>query len=373
MSKQKTIGMMAIIGLSTVVAHAQGTVKVGGDIRVREEYIDAEGKDARNRLRLRARLNVDGTVTESVKTNFRVSSGNEKDPVSTNQSLGDFFGKKSAILDIASITWSPKSLQGLAFTGGKMKNPLDTIGKDMIWDNDLTPEGIAAVLPIGDDAFKVTATAGGFQVVERSSDDETYLYAGTLAADTKLGEGQTLRVGAGFFQFDNLKGFPLFRDDSDALKAFGNSEVKEIDPVDGKTVLSSVYKSDYSVAEGFVKLGLDVGFPVSVYGDYAINNDAETSDDTAYMGGFTVGVAKDPGSFEIDYNFRSVEADAVFGGFTDSDSFGGGTNGEGHRVQLTYAVDKNTTAGITYFKNETGINKTAKDYDRIMVDFVVKF
>ena len=45
MSKQKTIGMMAIIGLSTVVAHAQGTVKVGGDIRVREEYIDAEGKD----------------------------------------------------------------------------------------------------------------------------------------------------------------------------------------------------------------------------------------------------------------------------------------------------------------------------------------
>lgn len=373
MSKQKTIGMMAIIGLSTVVAHAQGTVKVGGDIRVREEYIDAEGKDARNRVRLRARLNVDGQVTDAVKTNLRIASGTESDPVSTNQTLGDFFGKKNDILDIASITWSPKALGGLAFTGGKMKNPLDTIGKDLIWDSDLTPEGVVAVLPIGDDAFKVTATAGGFQVMERSTDDETYLYSGILAADTKLGEGQTLRVGGGFFQFDNLQDFPVVKDDTGAFKAFGNPENKEIDPVDGKTVLKSTYKSGYSVAEGFVKLGLDVGFPLAIYGDYAINNDAETSDDTAYMGGLTVGLAKDPGSFEIDYNYRSVEADAVFGAFTDSDSFGGGTNGEGHRVQLTYAVDKNTTAGITYFMNETAINKTAKDYDRLQVDFVVKF
>jgi hypothetical protein len=316
---------------------------------------------------------VDGQVTESVKTNFRVATGNEKDPVSTNQTLGDFFGKKNAILDLASITWSPKALNGLAFTGGKMKNPLDTIGRDLIWDGDLTPEGIAAVLPIGDDNFKVTATAGGFQVQERSSDDETFLYAGTIAADTKLGEGQNLRIGGGLFQFDNVKGFTVFQDDTDAFKAFGNPEDKEIDPVDGKTVLNSTYKSDYSIAEGFVKLGLDVGFPISVYGDYAMNNDAETEDDTAFMAGFTVGAAKDPGSLELDYNYREVEADSVFGLFTDSDSFGGGTNGSGHRLQLTYMVDKNTSAGLTYFKDETGINKTAKDYDRLQVDFVVKF
>ena len=56
---------IAAIGLSAMVAHAQ-EVKLKGDVRVREEYIDEEGKDSRNRVRLRARVAVDAVVKPPV-------------------------------------------------------------------------------------------------------------------------------------------------------------------------------------------------------------------------------------------------------------------------------------------------------------------
>lgn len=363
---------IAAIGLSAMVAHAQ-EVKLKGDVRVREEYIDEEGKDSRNRVRLRARVAVDAVVNPEVKANVRLASGGG-DPVSTNQTLGEFNSKKGLNLDIASVTWTPAALGGLGFTGGKMANPFETIGKDLIWDSDLTPEGIAANLSKGDDAFKVTLNAGGFQLVERSSDDETMMYGGTLAADSKIGDGNSLRVGGGFFQYDNVEGFDLMEDESGAQKNFGNSKVDEKDPADttGKTILNSTYGSEYTIAEGFVKLGLNVGVPLAIYGDYAVNTEAD-KDDTGYMFGLTLGAAKDPGSLELDYNFRSLEKDAVFGGFTDSDSFGGGTNGEGHRVQVVYQVAKNTSAAATYFMQAKDPDGKDVDYNRLQVDFIVKF
>jgi Putative porin len=371
MKKHLTFSIAAI-GLSALVAEAQ-EVKVKGDVRIREEYIDEEGKDSRNRLRLRARVGIDAVVNPTVKANVRMASGSE-DPVSTNQTLGDFFGKKGLNLDIASVTWTPANLGGLNFTGGKMANPFDTISKDLIWDSDLTPEGIAANLSTGDDAFKITLNAGGFQMVERSADDETLLFGGTLAADSKLGEGMNLRIGGGLFQYENVEGYDLAEDDSGTQKSFGNSKVDEKDPADptGKTVLNSTYASEYSVAEAFLKLGLDVGVPLAVYADYAVNTEAD-KDDTGYLFGLTLGAAKDPGSLELDYNYRSLEKDAVFGAFTDSDSLGGGTNGEGHRLQLLYQVAKNTAASATYFMQTKDPDGKDIDFDRFQLDFLVKF
>jgi hypothetical protein len=365
MSKHIIIGSLALAGLAAGIARAQD-VKIGGDLRIREEYIDEEGKDGRNRLRLRARLSVSGKVSDTVKANFRAASGSE-DPVSTNQTLGDFFGKKGLNIDIASLNWAPANLGGLNFTGGKMSNPLDTIGKDLIWDGDLTPEGVALNWAGGDDAFKIHLNAGGFQILERSSDDETMLYGGTLAADSKLGEGMDLRIGGGYFLYENVEGFELYEGG-----AFGNSKIDEKDPADPSNVLSSTYATDYAIAEAFVKLGLDVGFPLAIYADYAVNTEAD-AEDTGYLFGLTLGKTKDPGSLELDYNFRSLEKDAVFGAFTDSDSFGGGTNGEGHRVQLVYQVGKNTQAGATYFMQSKDPDGKDVDYNRLQVDFAVKF
>ena len=123
-------------------------IKISGDLRYRYEIIDEEGSNNRNRNRIRARLGITGKVTDDVEVGLRLAtseafSSDKGDPVSTNQTLDDAFSKKSIWLDLAYFKWSPKD-SGLNIFGGKMENPFyRSGGNQLIWDSDLTPEGIA--------------------------------------------------------------------------------------------------------------------------------------------------------------------------------------------------------------------------------------
>ncbi|HNC98933.1 MAG TPA: putative porin, partial [Myxococcota bacterium] len=57
--------------------------------------------EARERMRLRARLGLLAKVTDSVSAGFRLATGNSSDPVSTNQTLGNHYNKYSLVLDRA--------------------------------------------------------------------------------------------------------------------------------------------------------------------------------------------------------------------------------------------------------------------------------
>ena len=120
------------------------------------------------------------------------------------------------------------------------------------------------------------------------------------------------------------------------------------------------------------EIGFDVGIPVSVYGSYAVNQDAD-EDDTAYLGGLRLGKTKAPGSLDFDYNYRELEANSVLGAFSDSDFIGGGTNGKGHKFALGVQLTKVLKGTVTYFMNEKGLTGDSKDYDRLQVDVAAKF
>ena len=110
---------------------------------------------------------------------------------------------------------------------------------------------------------------------------------------------------------------------------------------------------------------------MAVYADYAINTEAD-SEDTAYQFGTTLGKAKKPGSWALDYNYRVLEKDAVFGTFTDSDFNGGGTDGEGHRVQAKYQLAKNWQLSGTAIASEPN-SAAGADYTRYQLDLKAKF
>ena len=74
------------------------------------------------------------------------------------------------------------------------------------------------------------------------------------------------------------------------------------------------------------------------------------------------------------YTWQDLEADAVFGLLTDSDFGGGGTDARGHVLKGSFAIDKNWTAGFTYFINEMDLSAGSKhDYDRLQVDMAFKY
>lgn len=360
-----TSTLLCIAGLSVSAQEEKSSwadnIKVSGDIRLRNENIDQDGKEGRNRTRLRLRVKADAKINDQVKAGFRLASG-ESDPVSTNQTLDEGFSSKSIVLDRAFVIWEPEALGGLAITGGKMANPM-VLGQDLVWDGDLNPEGVNFNYAAG----IIDLNAGYYFVEERSSDDDTSLVGITAAADLG-GEGLDINIGAGYFLYDNIKGYDLIVADD----AFGNSTVDTTDPVTGD-VTSSVYASDYALLEGFASIGFNAGIPVTIYADYVVNNDAETDADTAYQFGISLLKAKNPGEFAFDYNWRSVEADAVFASFTDSDFGGGGTDAEGHRISGKYKISKNWEAAATYFINELGTDGSGVDYNRLQLDLVGKF
>ncbi|MFZ9011839.1 MAG: putative porin, partial [Anaerohalosphaeraceae bacterium] len=139
------------------------------------------------------------------------------------------------------------------------------------------------------------------------------------------------------------------------------------------STIDNRYAYDYNLVEIFGDYTTKVrNMPVSVYGNYVMNTASGVEEDTGWLVGTKLGKAKDPGSWEFNYNYRDIEADAVFGAFTDSDFGDGGTNARGHVFGVGYALAKNTTLSATYFANEN-LSEERDGYDRLQLDLKVKF
>jgi len=90
-----------------------------GDFRYRYENIDQEGKDGRNRSRIRARTHLEADVSPTVQVGIGLATGGD-DPVSSNQTIGGGGTSKDIKIDLAYFDWS--GLENTNITGGKFKN-----------------------------------------------------------------------------------------------------------------------------------------------------------------------------------------------------------------------------------------------------------
>ncbi len=360
---KKTIITAMACTLLAGIAHAQeakpswaDSVKLKGDVRFRFESIDQEGRETRDRTRIRARVGAYATISDEIDAAIGLASGND-DPLSTNETLDGGFSSKGINLDLAYIDLHPGALPGSIILG-KMKKPFVTVN-DLVWDGDLNPEGAALKLAFGE-GVKIHVNAGAFWVEERSSDDETMLYSAQAAAEMAM-DAAKVTAGASYYMYDNMAGFAPMFDETDG---FGNTVIEDADG-------NLTYAYDYEIFELFAKVGLNAGMPIDLTASYVVNQEADDND-TGYMFGIKLGKAKDPGSFDVGYSFRELEADAVVGAFSDSDFIGGGTDGSGHKLSLNYAIAKNFMGSLTYFMSEKGIDNGV-DYDRLQLDVAVKF
>ncbi len=347
-------------------------IKVKGDVRVRYENIDKEGDPSRSRERIRARLGVEGQVNEEVKAGVGIRTGG-KDPVSGNQTMGDGFTSKDIALELAYVDWRPEVTPGLALIGGKMQKPFLQVS-DLVWDGDLNPEGGALRYKLGLGPADLLLNGAALAVTERGKDSDTMIYAGQAGVDVKTDAGLKFLAGVSYYYYEHMSGFGVI-DWEDSFKGYGNTVVTTMD-AEGN-VTKAVYADEYRELELLASVGFKcplTGLPWKIYGNCVKNTEADDND-TGYLAGVAFGEARTPRSFELGYNYRHLEADAVVGAFTDSDSWGGGTDGKGHKLMAAYQIDKNWTLGATYFINELGIKdgEASKDYKRFQLDLSAKF
>ncbi|WP_296252033.1 putative porin [Pseudomonas sp. UBA4194] len=344
--------------------------QIKGDIRLRHESVDASTDTPRNitgdqdRQRIRARLGVYSEINPQVDGGIRVATGSSADARSTNQSLDGQFNKKSIWLDQAYLDYHPTAVPNLHVIGGKIAQPWVSMG-DVIWDGDINPEGLAVTykMPLGGKTELFGST--GYYVLTDNVDGDGYQFQHDLRmytgqAGVRFAPADTVKVtlGGSLYAFDN-------DNDTTGLAINGNAPGS----------------NEFQLYEGFGQLDLTgLPLPLSFYGQYVVNGDAQstaTSDkeDTAYL----FGVKTKFYGIGLDYNYRDVERNAVVGAFTDSDFGNGFTGGKGHKVKVSYDIDKNFAVAASYLKAKDSYiassvtNNSRQDVDTLQLDVEAKF
>ena len=349
-----------------------GRVTVKGDMRYRHEEISDDtlsgGVQAADRVRdrLRARIAVEAKAADNLLVGIGMTTTENGDPRSGNQSLTGSFNKKSLDLDLAYFDWKFAGWGDLI--GGKMKQPFfKPGGSTYFWDNDITPEGLAVTFDRG----MWFGSAYGYWITEISGPEntrtaDTMLFGGQVGARIPVG-ASTLTVAANYYDLAAGQGRSPFYNGS----ANGNTTVNV-----GTT---PVLLHDYQIAGLSGQFDTTLGsWPLQVWADFAQNQDADDLD-TAWAAGVLFGKASTAKSWELGFAYQTLEKDALFGQLIDSDFGGGVTDVKGWVLRGAYAPVRNWTLNATYFINERNVDvansagQTGVDYHRLQLDFNVKF
>lgn len=359
-------------------------LKWEGDIRLRYQadlfgdgnappsYFQAIGQDIdntqedRQRGRVRLRLGLNANVVSGVDAGIRITTGNTSDPVSTNQTLGTYDNKYSLVLDRAYLRLTP--LEGLSISGGRIPNPF--FSTDLVWDDDLNFEGVAATFRPWPDAERVWrpfVTAGVFplQEIDENGIDvrakDKWLIGVQGGAEWAPSLTTRVKAGASYYDYRNIAGIrnptpsdTFYDETAPRFRQKGNS-LFDIDP--GADDLFAL-AADYRIANLTLVADFAWQEPLHVIGsfDWARNVGfdraeilARTGQDIGpetdgYQVKLTVGYPKvnDFEKWQAFVGYRYLERDAVLDAFTDSDFHLGGTNAEGFFVGGAYGLYKNT-------------------------------
>ncbi|MEJ6005709.1 putative porin [Paucibacter sp. AS339] len=395
-------------------------VKIGGDLRVRAQsdkfdqgnlhasyYNNQTGTPAwapdlknttqdRERMTLRARLDIDAKLSDQVQAGLRLSSGGLTGPASTSQTLGSSngsgnnaggFNRYNLTLDRAWLHWQPPAgWQGLSADFGRMPNPF--YSSDLTWSDDLAFDGVAAKMQHYFAARKgVYATAGAFLVQELELNTrDKWLLGAQVGAEFEVAKGTQLKLGLAYYQFKNIEGQresvpPPSGASSSSVDYFG-SQYPSSWRSKGNTLInindpSSAAAPTWGLASKFKPVNFTAGLSVDALApvmlnfsfDWVKNTGFDLADirsrsgaslndptapllnkTTALQGRVQAGAAKlaKRGDWQGFLAYRYMERDAWVDAFTDTTWHLGGTNYKGWSLGGNYAFDRNFWLGARW-------------------------
>jgi len=340
-----------------------------GDMRLRYEIVDrasdnstandADGHLDTDRARIRFRFGARAHVYEDLDFVFRLSTGGDTASTSGNTTLDGTFGNEAISLNLAYGSW--ELLSGLTVQGGKVKNPF--MKSEVVWDNDVNPEGLSEIYQKKSGDSTLQFVAGQYIVEETDrknnidSDDVVLLaWQAQLHQKTKAGK---FKFAVAWYDYHHLT------DQGSAItKQLGSGDGQRNSQVTGTDVNTTNMQTLDFMADWSSPVGNKHG---NLFYEYAVNTDADAPAgnntiaqnlDTAWQLGFKFGDrnVKKAGQWQIKILYRVVQQDAVFYALTDSSFHQGGTNAKGIELGVNYATRKGMQLGYTFFntKNERG-------------------
>lgn len=385
----------------------------------------------RTRYRLRARLGLTAQIDNDLLADFRITTGGSGNPVSTNQTLGNDFGRVAIAIDRAYLKYKP--LENLTFTGGRVPNPFFVT--DTFYDEDLNFDGIAGQYRYDvSDSVGVFGTVGGmslqfsdlnFPTLSSSKGDDfnKWLIAAQLGADWKVDPSIKLTGSVGYFNYVNYEGkvstpftpdSPIAIGDTDrrAPQFFqpGNTlialrDIRPVNLTDPQPELFGlasrfqeiygiiqadwtlddplhvIFTADYAYNLGFDKGGIQRQLTVQNNffnpGGGAFYDPATsvlTSGNNAYSMRVLVGYPEIEKRWDWSVlgGYKYLDPDALPSAFTDSDFHLGGTNAEGYFLHGRLGVAKNTWLAVRFY-SATEVTDAPFGVDTLFLDLNAKF
>jgi len=373
---------------------ALGRFRLSGDVRVRGEGFYQDNAISRNRARIRVRLGLDGKLNDDFIGGLAIATGTLGDPTTTNETLTNFFDRKTIALDRGYITYNPQDERWLSLTGGKFAYPWARTS--LTTDPDINPEGF-------DERVSFDLHSGGlksfsaqaFQLLfnENSKGDDSFGLGASISATFKAGPWTStpsftlldwrfpdalLSASAFAVQATTATGgiqvpgegpgcaggFGLPVAPACAFAANGLTNATFTDTSGKVHFLSGFEYADF-ILTNQIKTGL-ARLPLNIMLEYednlkAANHPLDNSGNVissigsqgkAYLGDISIGQLKDKGDIQLGYAFWRTEQDAIIASWAESDQRAP-TNILQHKIYASWKLRSNVAASYTLFLGRT--------------------
>ncbi len=399
-----------------------GPFVFSGDFRLRAEPtfggpVNQSQDQFRERFRLR--FNAEARLNDQINGGFSLASGDLNNPISTNQTAGQYTTRKPIEIDRMYVTYNPDWFRHLTLTGGKFAYPW--FNTELVWDKDLNPEGAGETL-----AFDVKTpvlkkfSVVGFQLpfaeskraaASNLSVYSTMVYGEQLQTFWQLGSRVKLSAYTGFYDWKNADSVALAvtaanssSPDDGLLTLNSNGLQNSIATVTttnaitgAKTITSAQFASKFGIIDSLAQFDIRTSserWPLTFVGDFAQNTRAcenvanipsaavfsAPCDPHARHGYWLetiVGRTVKKGDWQFGYTRFMIQREAVIGAFNYSEIFPS-NNVEMHRPEVLYQLFDNVTLQLNTLIGRPLVNAGTPApvqplWERLQFDMTYKF
>lgn len=356
-------------------------------------------------LRIRARLGVQATLTDTLRAYIRLASGSLTQIAgSASQTLGQYGNRYTIGIDQAYLVWDSSTADTLpiaSILGGRIPNPWFS-PTELEFARDLTFEGIAETTRLGwgegdADASHVYLTLGGFPMLMSplQASESKWLVGAQLGTNLRLNDGDDhLRFAAAFYDYFNVTGqlnAPYSTQLNFTAPAFvqnGNTMFNIANNPGDPTVQLWALAAHFRIADltaqwehRFDRYSMAVAAQAARNYGYNLTDIEALSGQSfsspqnkGYVAELSFGdpVVDRFGAWRAAAGYRHVQADAVLDAWTDADFHEGGTNATGYYLWYTLGLTYNTWLRLRYL---SGNELTGPRYalDILQIDFLARF
>lgn len=354
----------------------------------------------------RVRAGLVAQIGQNFYGNVRLSTGNLENAVSPNHNYGQYHQKWITGFDLAYLEWHPSAAPRLRqnLTAGRMENRWSWT--DMIWDNDVSMEGI--FYGVGNQApylqRGIGAAVGYYPMREfELSEEDAWRASAKLSGSFGIGGDSWVAFNAAYHYYENISGIrnaPESRvNDLTAAPFFqrGNTTFdirNDLNPDTNLFALAADYELlNYTAVINGVFPG---GNQLRLTADYVQNRGFNEEDvlrrtglpieerNEGYLAelrfgrlqGINIGDGEVRdivrGDWALAVTYRSMQRDAVIDAFVDGDFGDGGTDVEGYTLALYYAFLDDFEIRARYMSSSE-IDGPPLTIDTLQIDLNARF